>query len=71
MLIEVPDRVSEIHSTNKNMRSLQQLKNEQGELLIHDRNKLSQNPVQMGSIAQTAWGWSGIVYHQTDQGGEV
>ena len=71
MLIEVPDRVSEIHSTNKNMRSPQQLKNGQGELLIHDRNELFQNPEQIGSIAQTAWGWSGIVYHQTNQGGEV
>ena len=55
MLIEVPDQVSEIHSTNKNMRSPQQLKNGQGELLIHDRNELFQNPGQMGSIAQTAW----------------
>ncbi len=54
MLIEVPDQVSEIHSTNKNMRSPQQLKNGQGELLIHGRNELFQNPGQMGSIAQTA-----------------
>ena len=55
MLIEVPDQVSEIHSTNKNMQSPQQLKNGQDELLIHDRNELFQNPEQMGSIAQTAW----------------
>ena len=71
MLIEVPDQVSEIHSTNKNMRSPQQLKNGQGELLTHDRNELFQNPGQMGSIVQTALGWSGIVYHQTNPGGEV
>ena len=54
MLIEVRDQVSEIHSTNKNMQSPQQLKNGQGELLIHGRNELFQNLGQMGSIAQTA-----------------
>ena len=71
MLIEVLDQVSEIHSPNKNERSPPQLKNEQGERLNLDRYELFQNPEQMGSIAQTAWGWSGIVYHQTNQGGEV